>query len=512
MVRAISPVFSPVSTSDGPNVASEPPEPPSTRLLALRALRLGAWITVWFAVSISMTIYNKWLFALHGLRFPLLITSMHFFLKSILARTAMYLASLPALPVFCSTPTSRAVALTGLATAADVALSNQSFLYVSVTTYTIVKSSVPVWILAFSIPLGLRKPNLTLLLVLVAIVGGICLTTAEPSFDLAQLLTWWRHAEPARAMRNMSHGSSNNNRHGGRHHAVWQNMLDEASVMTWLVRRKLQASTSSSGSSGGIAVGGGNSSLELEVDAEDGGGGAAGEEWIGFACVLAASLCAGFRWACSQLLLTGKGSGAASSGGGDNGSGADDVNGLPRAREITEVELRALHGDEDGVAHHSNGLSTAAEASMGEHDGGGGVGSRMMPEVKLHPYVIVFGTSLSGNLLLIPSALTLEITDARDYAHERGESELFYALCLSSVGGFLAFLLLVAELRVVALSSGLSLSVAGTFKEVLTVVASVIILNEQLSSAKVLGLACVTAGLILYTRLQILEDRAAKGP
>ena len=56
--------------------------------------------------------------------------------------------------------------------------------------------------------------------------------------------------------------------------------------------------------------------------------------------------------------------------------------------------MRALHGDEDGVAHHSNGLSTAAEASMGEQEaGGGGVGSRMMPEVKLHPYVIVFGTS-----------------------------------------------------------------------------------------------------------------------
>ena len=55
------------------------------------------------------------------------------------------------------------------------------------------------------------------------------------------------------------------------------------------------------------------------------------------------------------------------------------------------------------------------------------------------------------------------------------------ALGMSLVGGFLAFALLVAEVKVVALTSGLSLSIAGIFKEVLTVVGATIVLGEHLT-------------------------------
>ena len=48
---------------------------------------------------------------------------------------------------------------------------------------------------------------------------------------------------------------------------------------------------------------------------------------------------------------------------------------------------------------------------------------------------------------------------------------------LASVGGLLSFVLLLAELRVVEASSGLTLSIAGIFKEVLTLLASVALLG-----------------------------------
>ena len=95
------------------------------------SLTLAGWLGSWYACSITMTLYNKWLFALHGLRFPLLITSMHFALKNGLARFAMRLAGeRPPPDLGTCSPTARALALTGFATAADVALSNQAFLYV----------------------------------------------------------------------------------------------------------------------------------------------------------------------------------------------------------------------------------------------------------------------------------------------------------------------------------------------------------------------------------------------
>ena len=52
---------------------------------------------------------------------------------------------------------------------------------------------------------------------------------------------------------------------------------------------------------------------------------------------------------------------------------------------------------------------------------------------------------------------------------------------LASLGGVAAFLMLLFELRVVQLASGLTLSIAGVFKEVLTIVASVIILGDELT-------------------------------
>ena len=52
-----------------------------------------------------------------------------------------------------------------------------------------------------------------------------------------------------------------------------------------------------------------------------------------------------------------------------------------------------------------------------------------------------------------------------------------------------------------ALTSGLSLSVAGTFKEVLTVIASVILLGEVPTVDKVLGMLLVLVGTAMYTRI-----------
>ena len=58
----------------------------------------------------------------------------------------------------------------------------------------------------------------------------------------------------------------------------------------------------------------------------------------------------------------------------------------------------------------------------------------------------------------------------------------------------------VAELRVVQLSSGLSLSVAGVFKELLTVLCSAAVLGEPLTVYNVCGLLLCTVGIAMYTR------------
>ena len=78
--------------------------------------------------------------------------------------------------------------------------------------------------------------------------------------------------------------------------------------------------------------------------------------------------------------------------------------------------------------------------------------------------------------------------------------QLIEVCLLLSIGGFLAFFLLLAELRVVQLSSGLTLSVAGIFKEVLTVACSAIFLGDHLTLWNVGGLGLCIIGIGMYNR------------
>jgi len=86
-------------------------------------------------------------------------------------------------PLYFSTPAAvRRMALgicpTGVTMAGDIALSNLSLLYISVTYYTIVKSTVPLWILLFSVLMRIQKLKMQLLLTVVCVGAGIALASA----------------------------------------------------------------------------------------------------------------------------------------------------------------------------------------------------------------------------------------------------------------------------------------------------------------------------------------------
>ena len=159
-------------------------------------LKLALVISIWYAFSISLTLYNKWLFAIFDFHFPLATTTIHFGLKMPLADIGMRCFGVqrlkwPQCSLLCGRGTLNAasrssrrlwlyVAAVGATTALDVALSNASFLYLSVAYYTIVKASVPLWILLFSVILGLVRLRIQTVLVLLLITAGIALASVSP--------------------------------------------------------------------------------------------------------------------------------------------------------------------------------------------------------------------------------------------------------------------------------------------------------------------------------------------
>ena len=108
------------------------------------------------------------------------------------------------------------------------------------------------------------------------------------------------------------------------------------------------------------------------------------------------------------------------------------------------------------------------------------------------PLSLVRATASLGFCTMLPIALWLETVSIvaavkthpdRDYT----SGLLLRAGVASVAGGLLAFCMLLVELRIVQLASSLTLSVAGTLKEVLTVGASVLIFGDELTWRKAAG-------------------------
>ena len=132
---------------------------PATPALSLRMrpVLIALNISGWFVVSIGLTMYNKWMFYYSGFHFPLLVSSLHIAIKIPCAMAAMHLLGVPGLRLGRSRQTLQ-LGVTGCATALDIGLSNLAFLFISVTSYTIGKSSVPMWILLMCVALRLQRP------------------------------------------------------------------------------------------------------------------------------------------------------------------------------------------------------------------------------------------------------------------------------------------------------------------------------------------------------------------
>uniref|UniRef100_A0A8B9KZI4 Collagen alpha-1(XX) chain n=1 Tax=Astyanax mexicanus TaxID=7994 RepID=A0A8B9KZI4_ASTMX len=145
-----------------------------------RALRNVGLVLFYYVFSIGITFYNKWL--MKGFHFPLFMTLVHLviiFCLSALTRCAMQ----------CWTRKPRVtlgwkeylykVAPTALATALDIGLSNWSFLFITISLYTMTKSSAVLFILLFSLVFKLEEPNPFLILVVILISSGLFMFTLK---------------------------------------------------------------------------------------------------------------------------------------------------------------------------------------------------------------------------------------------------------------------------------------------------------------------------------------------
>jgi len=153
-----------------------------------QALGVASWSSLYIAFAVTLVVYNKWLIVVWhgGFRYPLTITLVHMTLKMILSWTVVRgcRRADTEIPTVSRWTYFLYACPVGAATSLDVAASNASLFYVSVTLHTVIKSTSLVFVLAFSVLYRLQSCSIVLLLVTFVIFGGVLMASyGNSQFD-----------------------------------------------------------------------------------------------------------------------------------------------------------------------------------------------------------------------------------------------------------------------------------------------------------------------------------------
>lgn len=145
-----------------------------------------SYILLWYGFSISLSVYNKWLFSVEGVNFnyPIFSTSLHQFVQFGVACLIRWYRE-----DIIEDWDLRAIMPCAVASAGDIGMGNLSLRTVTLSFYTMVKSSNLGFALMFSVLFGLERFNWRLLaIILVMSIGVVMMVAGETTFSLVGFL------------------------------------------------------------------------------------------------------------------------------------------------------------------------------------------------------------------------------------------------------------------------------------------------------------------------------------
>ncbi len=369
----------------------------------VRYVRISKYVLSWYIISISFTLCNKWVLRYwheDGFPFPIFVTAMHMTIKFCLTRVINRCCIRPerrVRPLPWRTSLRGPIPI-GVLTGVDVVFSNLSFMFISVTFYTILKSGALIWILIWAVIMRLEPLTVEIVAICALVSVGVSLASyGEASFSL-----------------------------------------------------------------------------------------------VGFILVTAACASSGLRWALTQIMLEGKG-----------GLGSDRQEVLHTSTLVNQSGEGEWDMDEEEDEFHSNdgynglrnnggGGSSRGEIrgsdhqpeqhrrrqSTGHHplsdqDGGSAtidlsLLSPMPAPPVYHPraFEILYYVSPASALSCVTVFLAVELQPCLRSPVFQDAASLAQLLVILILGGLISFLLVMAEVKLVKISSSLTMSMFGAVKEV----------------------------------------------
>jgi len=145
------------------------------------------FITAWFLISITLSVYNKWMFSpdRFGFSWPLFVTTFQFLVQFGFAGGLRMILPNHFRPKYNPNRQAYAtkVAPAAVATSLDIGLSNLSMKIITLSFYTMCKSSSLIFVLLFAFYFGHEKFSYRLIGVILLISGGVfMMVAAETQF------------------------------------------------------------------------------------------------------------------------------------------------------------------------------------------------------------------------------------------------------------------------------------------------------------------------------------------
>ncbi|TDZ12998.1 putative transporter [Colletotrichum spinosum] len=165
-------------------------------------------ILLWYLFSLSISLYNKWMFDKDHLNFsfPMFTTACHMLVQFALASLVLFLIpslrpshalrhsdlgrsrheSEPDKPLMSKMFYLTRIGPCGAATGLDIGLGNTSLKFITLTFYTMCKSSSLAFVLIFAFLFRLEKPTWRLVAIIATMTAGVVLmVSGEVEFNLA---------------------------------------------------------------------------------------------------------------------------------------------------------------------------------------------------------------------------------------------------------------------------------------------------------------------------------------
>ncbi|KAI5206193.1 TPT-domain-containing protein [Aureobasidium subglaciale] len=168
-------------------------------------------IGLWYTFSISISVYNKWMFSKGNLdfHFPLFTTCVHMLVQFLLSSLVLFfipnlrpkhkpadytpisqsgdgeMVDAPRKPLMTGWFYLTRIGPCGAATGLDIGLGNMSLKFISLTFYTMCKSSVLGFVLVFALLFRLEQPSLKVGAIILTMMAGVVMMVAgETAFSV----------------------------------------------------------------------------------------------------------------------------------------------------------------------------------------------------------------------------------------------------------------------------------------------------------------------------------------